>query len=160
MNIRRAEEGDVPRIMEIYNQAVLATTATFDVEPRSLEDRREWFGKHGSKHPVLVAGDGEAQGWASLSRWSDRAAYHASVEISVYVDEKARGKGMGRALMEAIVAEARRLGHHTILARIAGDNPVSIHLHEALGFVMAGTVREVGFKFGRWLDVVTMQLML
>ncbi len=161
MTIRKAAERDVPRILEIYNQAVAATTATFDTEPRSLEDRLSWFRKHGPRHPVLVAEEGGAvRGWASLSPWSDRSAYDASVEISVYVDEQERGKGIGRALMEAIVAEARALRHHTVLARITADNPVSIHLHEALGFSHAGTVREVGFKFGRWLDVVTMQIML
>ena len=161
MTIRKAEERDVPRITEIYNQAVAKTTATFDTEPRSLEDRLSWFEKHGPKHPVLVADDGgRILGWASLSHWSDRAAYDASVEISVYVEEGMRGKGIGRALMEAVVAEAHALRHHTILARITADNPVSIHLHEALGFSNAGTVREVGFKFGRWLDVVTMQIML
>ncbi len=159
--IRSAAPGDLDRINEIYNQAVSTTTATFDTEPKSPEERRAWFEEHGPRHPVLVAEDGgRISGWASLSPYSDRAAYSRTVEISIYISEEKRGRGIGKRLMKAIVEEGRRLGHHAILARIAQDNPVSIRLHEWAGFFMVGTMKEVGFKFGRLLDVHLMQLLL
>jgi phosphinothricin acetyltransferase len=152
---------DVERITEIYNQAVLSTTATFDTRPQSVEEQRQWFTRHGGPHPVLVAEeDRRVAGWASLSPYSDREAYARTVEISVYVAEISRRRGAGRLLMERIIAEARSLGHHVILARITADNQVSIRLHETLGFFRVGTLREVGVKFGRLLDVEVMQLLL
>lgn len=161
MTIQRAGPGDLERINQIYNQAVLRTTATFDTEPKSLPDREAWFETHGPAHPVIVAEEGaEIQGWASLSPYSGRAAYARTVEISLYVSEESRGKGIGTSLMRAIVDEARRLGHHVILARIAQGNPVSVRIHESAGFFMVGTMKEVGVKFGRILDVHLMELIL
>jgi phosphinothricin acetyltransferase len=152
---------DVERITEIYNQAVLSTTATFDTRPQSVEEQRQWFTRHGGPHPVLVAEeDRRVVGWASLSPYSDREAYARTVEISVYVAEECRRRGAGRLLMERIIEEARSLGHHVILARITADNQVSIRLHETLGFFRVGTLREVGVKFGRLLDVEVLQLLL
>ncbi len=161
MTIRDAHAGDLFRINEIYTQAVRATTATFDTEPGTMEERTAWFGRHGSAHPVLVAEEGGAVlGWASLSPYSDRAAYGRTVEDSVYVDEGCRGRGIGKALLGALLDRARQLGHHAVIARIAQDNPASMRLHEAAGFFAAGTLKEVGVKFGKVLDVHFLELLL
>jgi L-amino acid N-acyltransferase YncA len=152
---------DAERIAAIYNQAVLATTVTFDIEPRGLRSQQQWLAAHGERHPVIVEEEvGLVRGWASLSPWSDRAAYGTTAELSVYVDEAHRGRGIGAALVRELVERARRLGYHTIVSRITAGNPASIRLHERAGFVLIGTMREVGRKFGRWLDVVLMQLIL
>ena len=144
----------MPALAEIYNEAVLTTVATFDTEPRSLEAQREWLLHHGPRYPVLVAElRGEVVGWASLSRWSDRKAYDGTAEVSFYVRSDHRGRGIGRSLLAANVATADRLGRHVLLARIADGNAVSVHLHEGFGFRPVGVMKEVGFKFGRWVDV-------
>lgn len=116
---------------------------------------------HDGRHPVLVAErDTQVVGWAALSPWSDRPAYADTAESSCYVAEGWRGQGVGRALKERLIEEARRAGLHTILARVAGESAASLHLNESLGFVRIGTMREVGLKFGRRLDVHLMQLLL
>lgn len=99
-------------------------------------------------------------GWASLSPWSDRAAYAKTVEVSVYVAEEHRRRGVGRRLLQALVAAGRAHGHHSLLARISADNDASIRLHARLGFTVAGTLHEVGTKFGRVLDICIMELLL
>jgi len=109
---------------------------------------------------LVAAARSTVYGWASLSRWSDRPAYDSSVEVSVYVAKEHRGKGIGRKLLAALVEEGRAHGHHALLGRISADNTVSIRLHEALGFSVVGLLKEVGFKFGRWLDVSIMELLL
>ncbi|HHX95422.1 MAG TPA: N-acetyltransferase [Clostridia bacterium] len=157
--IRKAEITDLPVITEIYNDAILTTTATFDIEPKSLETQEAWFYAHGPRYPLIVAEvQGEVVGWASLSRYSDRLAYEKTAEISVYVKDGFRGRGIGRKLMEEIIARGRAAGLHTILARITASNEQSIYLHEAFGFQHIGVMREVGRKFGMLLDVCLMQL--
>ena len=99
-------------------------------------------------------------GWASLSAWSDRCAYSDTAEVSVYVDASHRGRGLGRALAEAIVAAGRKAGLHTLLSRIAEGNEISVRLTEALGFRHVGVMHEVGYKFGRRLDVCLMEMVL
>ncbi|MEQ1852099.1 MAG: N-acetyltransferase family protein [Chthoniobacteraceae bacterium] len=159
--IRRAELTDAPAIAEIYNEAILTTTATFDTEPKSVEERAQWLQSHDERHPVLVAVvDGRVTGWASLTRWSERRAYDDTAETSFYVHSTHRGRGIGRQLKDAIIAEARRLGYHTLIARVAEGSGESIHLNESAGFVHVGTLKEVGRKFGRRLDVHIMQKML
>jgi L-amino acid N-acyltransferase YncA len=161
LSIRRAELSDAAAIAEIYNEAILTTTATFDLETRSVEDRTEWLKSHDVRFPVLVAvANGEVVGWASLTRWSDRRAYDATAETSFYVHSRHRGRGIGRALKQAIIDEAMRLRFHTLIARIAEGSEESRHLNQAFGFVHVGTLREVGYKFGRLLDVHIMQKML
>lgn len=161
VQIRYAEIADVPAITEIYNEAILTTTATFDTEPRTITERTAWLQSHDKRHPVLVAiVDGNMAGWTSLTRWSERRAYDATAETSFYVHSAYRGRGIGRRLKEAIIDEARRLGFHTLIARIAEGSDASIHLNRRAGFEHVGTLREVGFKFGRMLDVHIMQLML
>ncbi len=152
--IRRATEADCPSIAEIYNDAVRTTTATFDTEPRSVQDQVDWLRGHDVRHLVLVAEDrGTVVGWASLSPWSDRRAYADTAEVSVYVRPASRGQGIGRHLLAALVAGGEREGLHVLLARIADGNAVSRHLHEALGFRSVGVMHEVGHKFGRRIDV-------
>lgn len=156
--VRKASLDDLAAITKIYNQAILRTTATFDTEPKSLEEQKLWFESHGPKYPVLVAEeDGKIVGWASLSKWSDRCAYSDTAEISLYIDEKERGKGIGRKLLETIVLEGEKTGLHSIIARIAEGNQMSIHLHQSVGFEHIGIMKEVGRKFGRLLDVYLMQ---
>ena len=161
VKIRRAELGDVPAIAEIYNEAILTTVATFDTEPKTVADREQWFRAHDERHPILVAVlDGKVVGWASLTEWSDRRAYDGTAEASFYVHSAFRHQGIGRKLLEEIIAEARRVKLHTLLGRIAEGSDESMHLSYAAGFVLIGTLKEVGLKFGRLLDVHLLQLML
>jgi L-amino acid N-acyltransferase len=161
ISIRRAELSDASAIAEIYNEAILTTTATFDTETKSVEEREEWLKSHDERFPVLVAAvDGGVVGWASLTRWSERRAYDRTAETSFYVHSTHRGRGIGRALKRAIIEEAVRLGYHTLIARVADGSDESLHLNESFGFVHVGTLREVGYKFGRLLDVHVMQKML
>jgi L-amino acid N-acyltransferase len=159
-NIRPATTDDLAAINDIYNEAALHTTATFDTDPRTMDDRRAWFAQHGRSHPVLVAEEsGAVVGWASLSAYSDRKAYDGLAELSVYVHVEHRGRGIGKLLTQAILEAGRLAGLHSVLSRIAADNHVSIYLHEKMGFRTMGVLKEAGFKFNRWIDVVFMQRM-
>lgn len=161
ISIRRAQLTDASAIADIYNEAILTTTATFDTETKSVEERARWLQSHDERHPVLVAEvDGQVVGWASLSSWSDRCAYSNTAEPSFYVISTHRGRGIGRRLKEAIIEEARHLKFHTLIARVAEESRESVHLNEQAGFVHVGTLKEVGRKFGRLLDVHIMQKML
>lgn len=159
--IRPARLADAAAIAEIYNDVVLHGTATFDTEPRPLEAQVKWLEAHGERWPVIVwEAEGRVLGWASLSRWSDRKAYDESAENSVYVAASARGQGLGRKLLEALLKEARAKKFHAVIARIAEGNPASVKLHESAGFFKVGVLKEIGFKFGRRLDVDLYQLLL
>ena len=161
MVIRPAAAGDAEAIRRIYNHEVEHTTHTFDLVPRTLEDQRAWLrDREGALGVVVAEVDGEVAGFASLSEYRPRAAYRTSVESSVYVDESVRGRGVGRRLMQELVRVAEARGFHTMMARIAGGHEASTGLHQAVGFTTVGTEREVGRKFGGWLDVVVMQRML
>jgi phosphinothricin acetyltransferase len=157
--IRQATRADLGQITEIYNDAIQKTTATFDTELKTLEEQESWFANHDASHPILIAEqDGLVTGWASLSQWSDRCAYCDTAEISLYVKEEYRGKGIGKELMKAIIQEGKKAGLHTVIARIAGSNKISADLCKSFGFQYIGTMREVGKKFGQLLDVHLMQL--
>ena len=159
--IRPATAGDAEATRRIYNHEVEHTTHTFDLVPRTLEDQRAWLrDREGALGVVVAEVGGEVTGFASLSEYRPRAAYRTSVESSVYVDESARGRGVGRLLMQELVVVAEARGFHTMIARIAVGQEASISLHRAVGFTTVGTEREVGRKFGGWLDVVVMQRML
>ena len=161
VSIRRAEPSDVPEITAIYNEAILTTVATFDTELKTVEERTQWLQSHDERHPVIVAlVDGRVVGWSSLTRWSERTAYDDTAETSFYVHSTHRGRGIGRMLKEAIIEEARRLKFHTIIARVAEGSNESIHLNESVGFAHVGTLKEVGRKFGRILDVHIYQKLL
>lgn len=158
LDIRNALLADILDITSIYNNAVLNTTASFDTEARTVEDRKTWFKSHHPKYPVLVAvEDGIIVGWASLSPWSDRRAYAGTVEDSVYVTERCQGNGIGRKLLGELLEQGLNAGFHTVIARIADTNVISIHLHEAFDFKKVGIMKEVGSKFGKLLDVYLMQ---
>jgi len=156
--VRRATLKDLGGITEMYNEAIWKTVATFDTNPKTVEEQKPWFESHDSMHPILVAEqDGKIVGWASLSKWSDRCAYSDTAEISVYVKEEHQGKGIGKKLMQEILAQGQKGGLHTVVARIAESNEASVRLHEAFGFEHVGTMKEVGRKFGKLLDVHIMQ---
>ncbi|MCK4322562.1 N-acetyltransferase [candidate division WOR-3 bacterium] len=156
--IRKATITDLEAITEIYNDAIINTVATFDTQPKTLKEQKEWFRSHDSKHPILVVEEGpNILGWASLSKWSDRYAYSLAAEISIYIKKEYRGKGFGKRLSEAILQEGRKVGLHTVIARIAEGNEISVHLFESFGFKHIGILKEVGRKFGKLLDVHLMQ---
>jgi L-amino acid N-acyltransferase len=159
ITIRKGEIKDLRAIVEIYNEAVLHTTATFDTTTKTVEEQRGWYDKHTGKYPILVAEeDAKVIGWASLSQYSDRCAYSDTAEASIYVKEGQRGKGLGRKLSDAILKMGKDAKMHTIILRIAEGNEASIKLAKSLGFKDVGTMKEVGKKFGKLLDVYIMQL--
>ncbi len=162
MRIQRAREEHLEAIRDIYNHEVLHGTATFDTEPVSLEERRAWLSRHDSdRHPALVATSADVVlGWASLSPWSERRAYARSAEVSVYVHPDQRGRGVGKALLEAVIAAGRSGGLGVLLARVTSESEVSLRLHREHGFASVGTLRRVGEKHGRILDVEILELHL
>jgi L-amino acid N-acyltransferase len=159
LKIRRAELNDLEAITDTYNDAIRNTTATFDTQPKTLAEQREWFDKHDEKHPVMVAvKNNTVIGWACLSAYSDRRAYANTAEASVYIKAEERGKGVGRKLSVTIIQAGKEAGLHTVILRIAEGNDASIKLAESLGFRNIGVMKEVGTKFGKVLDVNIMQL--
>ena len=163
MHVRPAQQADLPAILEIYNEAVLNTTATYDNEPRTLEHRVAWFEDHAkTNHPVFVAEDEEGRivGWSALNPFHARAGYRFTTENSVYVAADHRGRGIGKQLMPPLITGARERGLHAIIAGIDANSTASIRLHASFGFVQVGCLKQVGFKFDRWLDVLYMELLL
>ena len=159
MHYRLATEDDSEAIRAIYNKEVLGSTVTFDLVPRTSEEQLVWMDEHSGAWPAVVAVDhsGVVSGFGSLSPYRPRPAYRTTVEDSVYVDESVRGQGVGKGLLLELVRLAAVHGFHTVIGRIVGGHEASIGLHEACGFEVIGVEREVGRKFGRWLDVVLMQ---
>ncbi|MCK4365406.1 MAG: N-acetyltransferase [Thermoplasmatales archaeon] len=158
VDIKQATANDLEAITEIYNEAILKTVATFDTETKTIEQQRKWFENHSSKNPILVAEEnGVIFGFASLSKYSNRCAYSDTAEISLYIMEEFQGKGIGKKLMKAIIDEGEKVGLHAVIARITDGNEKSIHLHKSVGFEHIGTMKEVGFKFDKRLDVCLMQ---
>jgi phosphinothricin acetyltransferase len=162
IRIRLAIGDDLPAINDIYNHYVTHSTCTYQTEPETIEARRTWFAAHGPSHPLTVAIDdaGVIVGWGSLSRFHPRAAYGRTVENSVYVHHAHHRRGIGRIILNDLLERAAPAGHHTILALISADQTPSVALHAQAGFVKVGLLKEVGFKFDRWLDVVYMQKMV
>jgi L-amino acid N-acyltransferase len=161
LRIREAEVEDLPEMLAIYNYAIKNWTATFDLEEQTLDQRRIWFNLHGDEYPLIVAEvDGTVAGYCSLSPFKDKKAYEKTVEISIYLSEAYHGFGIGKKLIEEIISRAEQLNYHTIIAVITGGNKASVKLHEKFGFEFAGCLKEVGYKFGEWLDVCYYQLRL
>ena len=159
--MRLATLDDADAVRTIYNAEVTGSTVTFDLVPRSLDDQRAWLAAHAGAHPAVVAvADGRVVGFGSLSPYRDRPAYATTVEDSVYVDRALRGQGIGRLVLAELVRLAGLHGFHSVMARIVGGHDTSIALHRSCGFELVGVEREVGRKFGRWLDVVLMQRLL
>ena len=162
MRTRLVEPRDAEATRAIYNVEVLESTVTFDITPRSLADQQVWIAEHSGGHPAIVAVDDDETvlGFASLSAFKPRAAYAPTVEDSVYVHRDARGGGIGKLLLRDIIRLGSDHGFHSAVARIVGGHEASIALHRKCGFEEIGCEREVGRKFGRWLDVLLMQRML
>lgn len=161
VDIRPATSADVPGITEIYNEAIAETTATFDLEPKTIAEREAWLNDRHPRFPVIVAETGgRVVGWAALAPWSDRAAYADTAESAFYVHSGHRNRGIGRQLKRRIIELARHHRFHTLVARVTAESAASIHLNIEFGFEHVGTLKEVGRKFGRLLDVHIMQKML
>jgi L-amino acid N-acyltransferase len=159
--LRLATLDDAEAIRAIYNVEVTTSTVTFDLEPRSLGAQRDWLAARSGAHSAIVAEEaGTVIGFASLSPWKDRPAYRTSVEDSVYVHRDHQGKGVGRVLLAHLLDVANQSGFHAVFGRIVGGHEASIGLHRGLGFEVIGTEREVGRKFGKWLDVVVVEKLL
>jgi L-amino acid N-acyltransferase YncA len=162
IEMRDATPDDLPGIMEIYNDAVLNTTAIWNDVLVDLENRKEWFKARKDRgFPVIVAvRDGAVVGYASYGDWRAFDGYRHTREHSIYVHKNARGAGLGKLLMQALIEHAKANGVHVLIAAIESENTASIRLHEALGFRIAGRYSEVGRKFDRWLDLTSMELKL
>ena len=161
LEIRPAVAGDLPAMNAIYNHYVAVSTATYQTRPTTARERTTWFARHDGLQPVIVAvRDETVVGWGSLSLFHQREAYRNTVEDSIYVHHSQQRLGIGRALLMELIQQARLIGHHTIVGLIDQEQSASIVLHEQVGFTRVGHLHEVGYKFGRWLDVIYMQLML
>ncbi|MCV3735669.1 GNAT family N-acetyltransferase (plasmid) [Rhizobium sp. TRM96647] len=160
--IRDAREDDMGAVMEIYNDAVANTTAIWNDEQVDLENRLDWFRTRRARgFPVLVAEiEGRVVGYASYGDWRAFDGYRHTAEHSIYVHRDVRGRGVGRTLLESLIARAKDAGIHVMIAGIEAENEASIRLHESLGFRVVGRFEEVGTKFGRWLDLTCMELCL
>ncbi|ATH83738.1 GNAT family N-acetyltransferase [Ectopseudomonas mendocina] len=162
-SIVNASEADLPGILAIYNDAVQHTTAIWNETLVDLANRRAWLAERtAAGFPVLVAHDaaGEVVGYASYGTWRSIEGFRHTVEHSVYVRADQRGQGLGPALMQALIERARAANLHVMVAAIESENAASIRLHQRLGFVTTGQMPQVGRKFGRWLDLTFMQLIL
>ena len=161
IRIRPATIHDLGRINEIYNYYVLHSTCTYQEVPHTAEERARWFEDHGAAHPIIVAeSEDRVVGWGSLSRFHSRSAYRFSTENSIYVDHELQRRGIGGRLLADLIERGRAAGHHTIVAGIDGEQQASVAIHSKFGFEHVARLRQVGFKFNRWLDVIYMQVML
>ena len=157
--IRDASEADLPAILAIYNDVLATSTAIFSETPATLDDRRQWFqARRDAGYPVLVATDDSGVlGFATFGDFRTWPGYRHTVEHTVHVRTDARGRGVGLALMTVLLERAVRLGKHVMVAGVDAENLTSIRLHERLGFHQAGTLHQVGCKFGRWLDLTFLE---
>lgn len=161
--VRCTRDRHASAILDIFNDTILNSTALFDYRPRPRESMNAWFqNKEVGRYPVIgvESEDGALMGFASYGSFLAWPAYKYSLEHSVYVHKDHRGKGVGRTLVVELIAAAREQDYHVLVGGIEAQNVASIALHESLGFTHAGTVREAGFKFGRWLDLNFYQLIL
>ena len=162
MDIIDATEADLEGIRRIYNHAVRETTAIWNEAEVDLANRRGWWlDRQRLGYPVLVAKEGETVlGYAAFGDWRAFDGFRGTVENSVYVAPEAQGRGIGKALLAALIPRARACGKHVIVAGIEAGNQASIRLHEGLGFRQTALMPQVGMKFGRWLDLAFLQLVL
>ena len=163
IELRAATVTDAPAIAAIYNHEVENTVVTMDLVARTVEEQESYILTRSGAFATIVAVDratGEVIGWGALSPYKDRAAYNTSVEDSIYIRRDRTGEGIGKILLGHLLDTARSHGFHSVLARIEATTEASLALHEKLGFELVGVEREVARKFGRWIDVVLMQLIL
>ena len=160
--LRPATEADLPEILDIVNHAILHTTANYDYEPHSLEVQTDWYrDKISHGFPVLVAEfENKAVGFATYGTFRQKFGYRFTVEHSVYVTDKLTGKGIGRQLLTALIELAKKEKYHTMIGVIDKANADSIAFHQQFGFTESGVIKDVAFKFDKWLDVSIMQLIL
>lgn len=152
---------DSEAIRTIYNHEVLNSLVTLDLIPRSDAEQRHWIAEHSGVYPAVVAElNGKVCGFASLSPYRARAGYSTTVEDSIYVDPNFRKQGVGTALLNEILKLANQHGFHSCMARVMANHQASLSLHESCGFALVGIEREVGRKFGKWLDVALLQKLL
>lgn len=159
--IRKACIEDIPFLQKIYNDAVLHTTATYDTSIKDYDNRLQWFKEHEAEPYILLVYelDGVVAGYASLSKYRERPAFNQSVEISVYIDEQYQNRGIGSALMQAVLDYAQKQENiHTVVSLITSDNEHSIFLHEKFGFEFCGKIKDAGYKFDKWIGLSTYQI--
>lgn len=161
MHVRRGTADDLPAIAAIYNHSIEHGVATFDVDPVTLGERRAWFAQFDDAHPLFVCElERAVVGYAYYLPFRQKAAYALTKECTVYVAPEAHRRGVGSALYTALVAYARAQGIHALVGVLGGDNPASVALHRKFGFVEVGHLREVGHKFGRFVDTHYFELVL
>jgi L-amino acid N-acyltransferase YncA len=159
--LRPAAESDLGAINDIYNHYVLHSTCTYQELPESMQGRQRWFANHSDQHPIIVATqEDQVLGWGSLSPYHPRSAYRRTVENSVYVHHEHQRHGIGSLLLGELIRLARSHEHHAVIAGIDAEQTPSAALHARFGFVEVGCLKQVGFKFGRWLDVIYLELLL
>ncbi len=159
--VRSATRADAGAINAILNPYIEKSTATFITEPKTLEQRLAWFDEHLDKHPVIVAEcEGIVVGFGALSTFRARAAYAQTAEVAVYIREDFHRRGIGRTIIGELTTRAGRLGHHTLVGVCCAESEASIGLLESCGFIRAGHLHQVGMKFGRWLDIVLLELLI
>lgn len=162
LSVRAAELADAEALRSIYNHEVRTSIMTFDLVPRSLEEQQEWIRQRSGAYVSLVAESetNEVLGFGGLSKYRERPGYSTTCEDSIYVAPSAQGQGVGSALLGELVAKATQHGFHAIMAKIVGSHEASIALHAKHGFEIVGREREIGRKFGQWLDVILMERLL
>lgn len=160
--IRPARREDLPAILAIYNEAVVNSTASWDLVPEESATREAWFdARQAAGHPVLVAeADGRVLGYGTWGTFRAKPGYARTMEHSLYLAPEARGRGVGRLLLAAIIDTARDAGVHTLIGCLDSTNEASVALHRGFGFVEVGRLRQAGAKFGRWLDLAFWQVLL
>ena len=161
--IRPATRQDLSAMLTIYNTEVKHSTATFDLQEKTIEEWTEWFQYHGDEtHPIFITEvEGNVAGYASLSQYREKEAFKTTVELSIYIDKQYRGKGIADALMQHIIQYAKQTaGIHCIISVITTGNDISVHLHKKYGFTYAGTLHEVGNKFGEYCGIDNYELIL
>jgi len=162
MQIRNAVEADFDQITAIYNEVLTNSTAIYNDRPATTDERIAWWrDRLGQGYPVLVAADGDRiAGFASFGDFRSWPGYRFTVEGTVHIHSEARGQGVGTTLLTALIEKAKALGKHTMIAGVDSENAASLHFLERFGFERAGLVRQVGFKFNRFLDLVFLQYLL
>lgn len=162
VTLRPATRNDLEKILEIVNHSILHTTANYSYEIQTLDVQTKWFeDKNEKKLPVVVAElNNEVVGFGSYGQFREKIGYQYTIEHSVYVVDNVIGKGIGSKLLTELIRSAKEQGYHVMIGAIDAENAGSIAFHERFGFVTTGTIREVGYKFDHWLDLVFMQLIL
>jgi L-amino acid N-acyltransferase YncA len=161
ITVRGANADDAEPICVIYNEGIEDRLATLETELRTQDERRQWMAARGPRHPVIVAeADGRVVGWASLNAFSPRPAYDHVADLSVYVERGWRGCGVGRTLLERLIAVGREIGYHKLVLSAFPFNPGGMALYERMGFRTVGIYREQGQLDGRWVDTIIMERLL